>query len=195
MENTVDKSKQSGKNSNSMILRTVGIVKNGIREPILKAGESGIEMQGEMDDVKEKVNASYKELSEIIIKEEYVPLLDGIDEYSHITVLYWAHKVPETSRLLKHVHPMGRKENPLMGIYSTCSPARPNPVLMTVVKLDKREENVLRVSGLDAVDQSPVIDIKPYVMEFFPRKEVRIAGWMRKIQDEVNSGDLNKAQF
>ncbi|MGD9160097.1 MAG: tRNA (N6-threonylcarbamoyladenosine(37)-N6)-methyltransferase TrmO [Desulfobacteraceae bacterium] len=188
MDCTGKLSNQTDEMSGSMILRAVGVVRNKMQEPFLKAGENGIEMQGEMDDVKERVNASYMAISEVIIKEEYVPLLDGIDEYSHITVLYWAHKVPETSRLLKHVHPMGRKENPLMGIFSTCSPARPNPVLMTVVKLDKREGNVLHVIGLDAVDQSPIIDIKPYVMEFFPGKEVRIAGWMRKIQDEVNSG-------
>ncbi len=181
-------SDQPDEMSDSMILRAVGVVRNKIQEPFHKAGETGIEMQGEMDDVTERVNASYKTVSEIIIKEEYAPLLDGIDEYSHITVLYWAHKVPESSRQLKHVHPMGRKENPLMGILSTCSPARPNPVLMTVVKLDKREGNVLYVQGLDAVDQSSVIDIKPYVMEFFPRKDVSIAGWMRKIQDEMDSG-------
>ena len=172
--------------SDSMILRAVGVVRNKIQEPVLKAGNNGIELQGEMSDVKEKVNTSYKAMSEIIIKEEYVPLLNGIDEYSYVTMIYWAHKVPESSRLLKHVHPMGRKENPLMGIFSTCSPARPNPVLMTVVKLVKREGNVLHVQGLDAIDKSPVIDIKPYVMEFYPQKNIRIPDWMRKICDEMN---------
>ena len=170
----------------SMILRVVGIICNNIKEPFLKAGDNGIEMQGSMDEVKNRVNASSKAMSEIIIGKPFIKLLDGIEEYSHLVVLYWGHRVPETSRLLTRVHPMGRKENPLKGIFSTCSPARPNPVLMTVVRLHKREDNILQVSGLDAIDRTPVIDIKPYVADFYPRKEVRIPEWMRNIIDETH---------
>ena len=169
----------------SMILRVVGIVCNNIKEPFLKAGDSDIEMQGSMDEVKKRVNASTNIMSEIIMGKPYYALLDGIEDYSHLVVLYWGHRVPESSRLLAKVHPMGRKEKPIKGIYSTCSPARPNPILMTVVKLHKREENILQVSGLDAIDRTPVIDIKPYVTEFYPRKEVRIPEWMQKIIDET----------
>src|SRR5690606_1748912 len=97
-------------------------------------------------------------ISEIVIDERLVALLDGIEEYSHLMVLYWAHKVPEEGRSLTRVHPMGRSEIPEVGIFSTCSPARPNPVLTTVVRLSRRRENVLEVAGLDAVDGSPVID-------------------------------------
>ncbi|MBN2418424.1 MAG: tRNA (N6-threonylcarbamoyladenosine(37)-N6)-methyltransferase TrmO [Deltaproteobacteria bacterium] len=171
-----------------MILRVVGIICNNIKEPFLKAGDDGIKMQGSMDEIKKRVNESTNAVSEIIIGKQYIKLLDGIEEYSHLMVLYWGHRVPEASRLLTRVHPMGRKENPLRGIFSTCSPARPNPILMTVVRLHKREENILKVSGLDAIDRTPVIDIKPYVMDFYPRKEVRIPGWMRKIIDENYGG-------
>jgi tRNA (Thr-GGU) A37 N-methylase len=80
---------------------------------------------------------------------------------------------------------MGRKEYPLVGIFCTCSPARPNPVLMTVVRLHKKEGNILKVSGLDAIDGSPVIDIKPYVEDFYPRKDVRISGWMQRICEQM----------
>lgn len=181
MESTAGTSQLSG-----MVLRAVGIVKNRVKEPILRAGEKDIEMQGEMDDVKKKINAVYNAMSEIIIEKSCINLLDGIDDYSHLVVLYWAHKVPESSRLLTNVHPMGKKENPLMGVFSTCSPARPNPLLMTVVRLHKKDKNVLHVSGLDAIDGSPVLDIKPYVMEFYPREDIRIPEWMRRIQDEMN---------
>jgi tRNA-Thr(GGU) m(6)t(6)A37 methyltransferase TsaA len=115
-------------------------------------------------------------------------ILHGIEEYSHLVVLYWAHLVPESSRLLSRVHPMGREEYPLVGIFSTLSPARPNPILASVVRLHERNENFITVSGLDAVDGSPVIDIKPFVEEFYTRMDVRIPGWMRKICDEM-SGD------
>jgi tRNA (adenine37-N6)-methyltransferase len=191
MENSVDTYEQTGGGSGDMVLRTVGIVRNEIKDPVLKSGTNGIEMQGEMRDVKEKIKHTYNSLSEIIIEQSCVDLLDGIEDYSHLTVLYWAHKVPESSRRLTHVHPMGREENPLMGIFSTCSPARPNPVLMTVVQLHRIEGNILHVVGLDAVDGSPVIDIKPYVMEFYPRENVRIPEWMRKIQTDVNTTGEN----
>jgi len=80
---------------------------------------------------------------------------------------------------------MGRKEFPLVGIFSTCSPARPNPVLTTVVRLCGRKGNTLTVTGLDAVDGSPVVDIKPYVKDFYPQDRVLIPEWMQRLQREV----------
>ncbi len=170
----------------SMVLRVVGVICNDVDEPFLKSGENGIEMQGTMEDVKKRVSDTTDAISKIIIGKPYINLLNGIDEFSHLAILYWGHKVPEASRLLTSVHPMGRKENPVKGIFSTCSPARPNPILMTVARLHKREENVLHVSGLDAIDRSPVIDIKPYIPDFYPNKNVNIAGWMQKLIDEVD---------
>ena len=192
MGNWVYTYEKTGGGSGDMVMRTVGIVRNEIKDPILRSGMNGIEMQGEMDDVKKEIKQTYHAVSEIIMELPCVDLLDGIEAYSHLVVLYWAHKVPESSRQLTHVHPMGRKENPLMGIFSTCSPARPNPVLMTVVQLKKRDGNVLHVTGLDAVDGSPVIDIKPYAMAFYPRKNVRIPEWMRKIQTDVHTTGGNE---
>ena len=80
---------------------------------------------------------------------------------------------------------MGREDIPLTGIFSTCSPARPNPVLMTVVELRQRRGNVLTVAGLDAINGSPVIDIKPYVAEFYPREGVVVAEWMARLMAEM----------
>lgn len=168
-------------------LRAVGIIRNEIKEPFLTAGDSDIKIQGEIDAVRAEIRESYQMISDIIINEDIVDILSGIEEYSHLVVIYWAHKVPDQSRLLTQVHPMGRKEAPLSGIFCTCSPARPNPVLMCVVRLCSREENILRVKGLDAVDGSPVIDIKPYVKEFYPQKEVYVPEWMQQLCWEVSS--------
>ncbi len=170
----------------SISLRTVGIVRNVLKEPFLKAGDSDIEMHGEIDAVREEVRQSYQMISEIIIDKDIMNILAGIEEYSHLVVLYWAHQVPEKSRLLTQVHPMGRKETPISGIFCTCSPARPNPVLMSVVSLYKRKENVLQVRGLDAVDGSPVIDIKPYVKEFYPKGKVTVPEWMKQLCLEMS---------
>ncbi|HDR72834.1 MAG TPA: tRNA (N6-threonylcarbamoyladenosine(37)-N6)-methyltransferase TrmO [Methanoculleus sp.] len=171
-----------------IVLRPVGVIRNAIAEPFLVAGEEGLAMRGELATTMTQVRTSREELSRIIIDEEWGDVLDGIEEYSHITVLYWAHRVPDQGRRLSRVHPMGRKDYPLVGIYSTCSPARPNPVLMTVVSLRRRCGNVVEVAGIDAVDGSPVIDIKPYVADFYPREEVRIPAWMQRIQQETREG-------
>jgi len=169
----------------NMTLNAVGIIKNEVKEPFLKAGEKGIKMEGELDDVAERVDKIKHALSEIVIHPEYAGLLQGVDEFSHLIVLYWAHKVPSGSRSLTRIHPMGREEIPEQGIFATCSPARPNPVLVTVVKVRGRKDNVLTVAGLDAVDQSPVIDLKPYVPKQFPQEGVVISDWMQRILDEM----------
>lgn len=99
--------------------------------------------------------------SEIEILEEFSPALDGIEDFSHIIVLYWMHRLESVSGPLK-VHPAGLKELPLVGLFATRSPRRPNPIGLTTVRLLSRHGNRLRVAGLDALDGSPVIDIKSY---------------------------------
>jgi tRNA-Thr(GGU) m(6)t(6)A37 methyltransferase TsaA len=183
---TVEKSVHSrSQTPSSLTLRPVGVVRSMIKEPSLTASDSGINMQRKMDDVRAEILRMRQQTSEIVINEDLVNNLDGIEEYSHLVVLYWAHRVPEQSRSLSRVHPMGRKEFPLVGIFCTCSPARPNPVLMTVVRLLERKENTLHVTGLDAVDGSPVVDIKPYVKEFYPQQEQFVPEWMKRILLEV----------
>ncbi len=181
-------SSMGGENAPTLVLRPVGVIRSKIHKPFLAAEEDDIKMQGDMEKIREEIHRVRREISEIVIKEELVDLLRGVEDYSHLVVLYWAHKVPDQSRSLTLVHPMGREENPLTGIFGTCSPARPNPVLMTVVRLWARKENVLQVTGMDAIDGSPLIDIKPYVKGLYPQGEVQVPEWMRKIQDEVDEG-------
>jgi tRNA-Thr(GGU) m(6)t(6)A37 methyltransferase TsaA len=166
-------------------LHPVGIVHNAITEPSLTAGKNGLNMQGSHAGMAERVRRIDTEISKITIREDLVDTLKGIEDYSHLVVLYWGHAVPDERRSLTQVHPMGRRDLPEVGIFSTCSPTRPNPVLTTVVRLIRREKNVLTVTGLDAIDGSPVIDIKPYVSEFYPREGVRIPAWMEQIQEEI----------
>jgi len=174
-----------GQKSGDIVLRPVGIIKNKIEKPFLVAGGDGLKMQGDLEDALGKIDETPEEISNIIIDECLAGILDGIEEYSHLIILYWAHKVPEEGRSLTRVHPMGREDIPEKGIFCTCSPARPNPVLTTVVRLKGRKGNVLEVFGLDAVDGSPVVDIKPYVKDFCPQEGVRIPEWMQQLQEEI----------
>jgi len=118
-----------------------------------------------------------KTVSEVVIDRRLTGALEGLEGFSHIIVVYWMHKLPPEEPALK-IHPMGKKEFPLVGLFVTRSPHRPTPIGITVVKLVERRKNVLVVEGLDAFDGSPVIDVKPYIPGYFPGEDVRIPSWM-----------------
>ena len=99
---------------------------------------------------------------DIIIYERFLDALEGIESFSHIFVIYWLHLVSEDSRRIYKVHPKGKRDLPLVGVFSTRSPNRPNPIGLTLVELLARRSNILTVRGLDALDETPVLDLKPY---------------------------------
>ncbi len=95
---------------------------------------------------------------EIEIYPEFLPGLKEIENLSHLVVLYWGHKSKRD--LLQTKTPHGPE---IKGVFACRSPNRPNPVALCVVELIKIEENRLIVRGLDALDGSFLIDIKPYL--------------------------------
>jgi tRNA-Thr(GGU) m(6)t(6)A37 methyltransferase TsaA len=101
-------------------------------------------------------------------------------------ILYWSHLVPDGKRKVLKVHPLGSKDFPLVGTFATHSPARPNSILVTVVRLLKRKGNVLKVAGLDALNGSPILDIKPYLSEHVDNKDIKMPDWMKKMHDRFN---------
>jgi len=101
-----------------------------------------------------------EELSDITIFEEYAEGLEGIGKWSNLIIIYWLDRVNSAS--LKVV-PYGKKEK--TGLFSTRAPVRPNPLGLCTVELVKKQGNVLTVKGLDALDNSPVLDIKPFVAD------------------------------
>ena len=96
-------------------------------------------------------------VSEIVIEDRYLPGLDDVEKKTHLIVLSWFDRADRTA--LKATPPHNPVEH---GVFATRSPNRPNPVGLSVVDLLERTGNVLRVRGLDALDGTPVIDIKPY---------------------------------
>lgn len=172
-----------------MTITAVGVIKNKILVPPLVSGEDGLKHNTAYDSAYETMRDTPGIVSEILIADRFAGLLDGIEEYSHIIVLYWGHEVPDAGRELTRIHPAGCTDYAEKGIFATCSPARPNPVLMTVVHLLKKDGNRLSVRGLDAIDNSPVLDIKPYVAEMFPHDDVRIPLWMEQIMKEFHRSE------
>ena len=101
--------------------------------------------------------------STLEIPEGFIKALEGIEEYSHIVVLYWMHKVSEYDRSRTHILPHDKDDSVgLKGVLATRMPQRPNPIGLSIVKLISRSINILVVENLDAFDGSPILDIKPY---------------------------------
>ena len=147
-----------------MTLRAIGIVRNVVKQPP-KRVPFGWE----------------KVVSDIEVDSSLTEALDGLEEFSHIVVLYWMHQVDTTGQLPMKVHPMGKQELPLVGLFATRSPHRPNPVGETTVRLLQRQGNILKVEGLDAIDGTPVIDIKPYVPEFDSAAKATVPQWIANL--------------
>ncbi len=106
------------------------------------------------------------------LEPEYAPGLKDLEGFSHIILLYHFH--------LSKGHALQVKpflEDREHGVFATRAPRRPNSIGISVVRLDRIEGNVLHVSGLDIVDGTPLLDIKPYVPGFDDRNQVRI-GWL-----------------
>ncbi|MCG2721867.1 MAG: tRNA (N6-threonylcarbamoyladenosine(37)-N6)-methyltransferase TrmO [Thermodesulfovibrionales bacterium] len=95
----------------------------------------------------------------IIIDEEYMKGLKDIQKGQDIMVIFYFHQSPEFT--LDHLIQSPPHHNKRLGVFSTCSPMRPNPIGMSVLRVVDREEHILYVTGLDMVDRTPILDIKP----------------------------------
>jgi len=145
----------------NIIVTPIGIIRNNIDKPI--------------HDIWKDV------ISKIEIDQKYKQALDGLDDFSHIIVLFWMNQIPPERHNLLKIHPRGRQELPLVGVFATRSQMRPNPIGITIVKLLCRNSNSLEVKGLDAIDGSPVLDIKPFIPELDYHSGTTMPTWAKKI--------------
>ncbi len=141
-------------------LRPIGIVRNGVREP------------GRRD----WANVS----SDIILRKELADALEGIEAYTHVVVLFHLHRVSDEERGRTQCYPRGDDRYPLQGVLATRTQHRPNPVGATVVRLVKRRRNVLRVRGLDAVNGTPVLDVKPHIPQYDAPPDAHVPDWITR---------------
>lgn len=116
----------------------------------------------------------------------------GLDEFSHIDVVFLFHLVHEDDVTLGTRHPRNNPTWPEVGILAQRAKSRPNRLGVTTCELLAVDGLTLRVRGLDAIDGTPVLDIKPHVAEFGPRTEVRAPAWVRELMSgywKPSSGD------
>jgi tRNA-Thr(GGU) m(6)t(6)A37 methyltransferase TsaA len=122
-------------------------------------------------------------VAEIVVREDLERTLTGIEEWSHLFILFWMDQFTWTPDQLT-VHPRHREDLPEVGVFSARGRERPNPIGLAVVELLKRDKNVLTVKALDAYDGTPVLDIKPYD-DFDAITELRAPQWWMIATDRL----------
>ena len=135
------------------------------------------------NDVQGKKDVSWGEdISTIRLNEEYIGGLKGLEDFSHVTIIYYLDQaVYNREKLLKR-HPQNREDMPLVGIFSQRGKDRPNRIGMTSVQIVEVSENSLTVKGLDAIDGTPVLDIKPYY-PVYDRKDATVPEWVDRLME------------
>ena len=103
--------------------------------------------------------------------------LTGLEDFSHVEVLFFFDRVAETEVEHRSRHPRGNVAWPLVGIFAQRGKNRPNRLGSCIARVVKREGRTLHVVGLDAIDGTPVGDLKPVMKEFLPREPVRQPEW------------------
>lgn len=142
-------------------IKSIGVIRSEKMDPSKPGWEKGL-------------------ISEIVLDSRLEEFTQGLKEFSHIIVVFWMHKLSPERDVPSKIHPRGRQDLPLVGLFATHAPMRPNPIGVSIVKLVECQGNVLKVQGLDAIDGTPVIDIKSYL----PSNQIhdaRFPEWVYKL--------------
>jgi tRNA-Thr(GGU) m(6)t(6)A37 methyltransferase TsaA len=122
------------------------------------------------------------EVAEIVLDDRFGPeALAGLADFSHIEVIFHFDRVREDQIVSGARHPRGRNEWPLVGIFSQRGKNRPNRLGVSICRLLSVKDRTLKVRGLDAIDGTPVLDIKPVIKGFLPRGEIVEPAWTREL--------------
>ena len=132
---------------------------------------------------KEVIDDNWEDVVSVIELDASLPeeALLEIESFSHAEVIYYFHLVDEKKIETGARHPRNNPAWPKVGILSQRGKNRPNRLGATIVKILKRNGQELHVQGLDAVDGTPILDIKPVMREFLPREEVRQPEWATEL--------------
>ena len=118
-------------------------------------------------------------VSEIILdSNQFTPeSTRGLDDFSHLEVIFLFDRVPPEKVFTSSRHPRDRTDFPLVGIFAQRAKDRPNRIGVTTCKIERVDGLHIFVRELDAIDGSPILDVKPYIAEFAPREPVRQPAW------------------
>jgi tRNA-Thr(GGU) m(6)t(6)A37 methyltransferase TsaA len=146
-------------------VRPIGVVRGGRAEPV-DDDWGGVEATIALD------------------AERFTPdVTEGLDEFSHVEVVFVFHRVDEATITTGARHPRGNEDWPAVGILAQRAKGRPNRIGTTTCELVGVDGLHLAVRGLDAIDGTPVLDVKPYMTEFAPRTATRQPRWSTELMD------------
>lgn len=122
-------------------------------------------------------------IAEIQLAEQLAPGLQGLDQFSYVLVVFWMHQssFDAASDLVRR--PRGRADMPPVGIFAQRAKHRPSPIGITAAELVGVSGALLRVRGLDAIDGTPVLDIKPYVPAFDRVTGATVPEWIERLME------------
>ena len=136
-----------------------------------------------LDNMPVQPKGAKETLATIEFKKEYEEGLKDLEGFSHLYLIYYFHKI-KTPKL--SVVPFNDKSNTPRGVFSTRTPMHPNSLGLSVVELVKVEENIVTIKGVDILDKTPLIDIKPYIENFDKIEGEVKSGWMKSNKEEVS---------
>lgn len=145
-----------------MKLRPIGVIENEFLDTVPQGWEAA--------------------LHRLILLPDWEPALEGLEAFSHLHVLFWLDRIRPPIRL--HVHPMNRQDLPEVGIFTTRTPLRPNRIGLQVCELVARERNVLVVRRLDALNGTPLLDVKPYLPDGDAWPAARVPEWVARLWEK-----------
>ncbi len=105
----------------------------------------------------------------------------GLQDFSHVEIVFHFDRVPPEETQTGARHPRGRRDWPLVGIFAQRAKGRPNRIGVSICALERVEGLALHVRGLDAIDGTPVLDVKPVMKGFLPRGDVREPQWAAEL--------------
>src|SRR5262249_46224184 len=121
----------------------------------------------------------------IELNPEFDPeALAGLEEFSHAEIIFQFHLIPEEGVERRSRHPRNNSRWPKVGIFAQRASGRPNRLGATIVRIVSRVGRTLVVEGLDAVDGTPVLDIKPVMREFLARGDIRQPSWVAELMTD-----------
>ena len=115
--------------------------------------------------------------SRIELLPELALALDGLEGFSHVIVVGWLDRIPEELRERRRAHPGGDERLPRLGALALRGGARPNPIAVTVCRLRSVGDATVEVEGLDLIDGTPVLDIKPYIAVYDSEPDATLPDW------------------
>lgn len=144
--------------------RPIGTINSEFKEPV------GVPIQAAV---------AKRHKARVVVLPEYAEGLDDIEGFSHIILLFHCHMSrPEELKVKPFL------DDELRGIFATRSPSHPNPIGLSIVRLVRREGNILHIQDVDIVDGTPLLDIKPYIPDFDERTPVTV-GWLTHKKDRI----------